>query len=109
MVVIPADVAHKFFAIAIAPQAELVRLDRVDAELDRVSGAAPLWPGIAEEPVGKKAELDGSSGAKRHRNTLGAVASLIQTNLIIAWRQIRIDSSRGGGMDYERCVLWSTK
>ncbi len=60
----PADLAATSFP-AVAPQVELVRLDRMDAELGLSHRPHPLGPGVAEQAVGQQAELERRPGGER--------------------------------------------
>ena len=57
VLVVPTESANELGLPAVPPQFELVRLDRVDAELRRLTAADVLRPGVAEQAVGKQPEV----------------------------------------------------
>src|SRR5205823_14911187 len=80
VIIVPADVAYKLFAITIPPQTELVGLDRVDAKLHRVAAAAPFGPGIAEQAIGEQPKMDRPRIAKRDVHAFGAEPRFTQAD-----------------------------
>jgi hypothetical protein len=64
------------------------------AKLDPLAALAPLGPGITEDAVGQQAEVQGSVAPDALVDALGAVTGLAQTDLVLAWRDFRVDGSR---------------
>src|SRR5215813_14208804 len=57
VLIVPAKAADEFFRPAVAPQLDLERLDRMDAELGFLPAADKLRPRVAEQAVRKQPEL----------------------------------------------------
>ena len=74
----PAEAADELRRPPVAPQLQLVRLDRVDAELAGLAAADPLGPGVAEQAVGKEPELVRRRDGHRHPASFGPEAGALQ-------------------------------
>src|SRR5262249_4297960 len=97
VIVEPAQTANEFLAIAVTPQFQFVRGDRVDAELHSVAGPAPLRPGVPEEPIGQQAKLDWLVGCDGDTNAFGAVTGFAQAHAILAGRNCVFVNRPGRG------------
>src|SRR5262249_12447903 len=96
VVVIPADVADELLGQTVAPEAELVRLDGVHAELDGIAGAAPLWPRVTEQPVREEAEMEGFFSQCR-LHALGSETGMRQADFAAAGGHVGENGPGGRG------------
>ncbi len=69
MLVVPAEALNEILLPPVAEQFEMVRLDRMNAELSRFARADTARPGVTEKPIGQQAEMIRPVGPRRHVHT----------------------------------------
>src|SRR5262249_43911717 len=79
----------------VAPQLQLVGLDRMDAELSLFTRANVLGPDVTEQAVRQQPEVVRLIGLDGHLHALGPEAGLLQRDAIVAGRQVGVDRSAG--------------
>src|SRR5215510_1116710 len=92
MFVVPADHADQFLPQSVPPQAELILLDRMHAELGSLARAYPLRPHVAQQPVREEPKLVRCIGQIGTDN-LGAKAWFAQSDAIRPAGQVAIQSA----------------
>ena len=75
---------------AITPEAEAIRLGRMDPKFGAFATFHRPRPGIAHNTVGQKAEVIGLRRVHRHRHTFGTKAILDEGDMVFTWCEIRL-------------------
>ena len=100
----PADLADELLADAISPEAQVIGLDRVNAELGLLACLQPFGPGVAEQTVGEQTKLVGLAqlSCDLQLNALGAEAGLLKGDLVLACGQLDVHRAGRSRASLER-------